>query len=94
MVDAHNLWLAPVTDVTTPALRMLLPSFFVGLLPDGTDPIGLAVVPLIGRHILDAAVPVFSVVPVDKAIHPGFYREQIPEAPQRLTLVVFHGAKP
>ncbi|WP_221630184.1 hypothetical protein, partial [Synechococcus sp. BSA11S] len=67
MVDAHNLWLAPVTDVTTPALRILLPSFFVGLLTDGTDPNGLAVVPLIGRHILDAAMPVLSVVPADKA---------------------------
>jgi len=71
MVDAHNLWLAPVTDVRTPALRMLLLSFLVGLPPDGTDPIGLAVVPLIGNHILDAAVTVLSVVPVDKAIHPG-----------------------
>ena len=67
---------------------MSLPSLLVGLLPDGTDPIGLAVVALIGRHILDAAMPVLSVVPVDKAFHPGFHREQIPESPERITLVV------
>ena len=41
----------------------------------------LAVVPLIGRHIIDAAMPVLTVVPVDKAIHPGVYRVQFPEAP-------------
>jgi len=81
MVDAHNLWLAPVTDLTTPALRILLPSIFVDLLTDRADRIRLTVVPLIRRHILDAAMPVLTVVPVDKTIHPGFYREQITEAP-------------
>ncbi len=38
MVDAHYLWLAPFTDVTSRALRKVLPSRFVGLLPDGKDP--------------------------------------------------------
>jgi hypothetical protein len=56
-------------------------SFLIGLLADGADRVSLTVVPLIGRHVLDAAMPVFSVVPVDKAIYPGFYREQFPEAP-------------
>ena len=57
-------------------------SFCVGLLADGADRISLAVVTLIGRHVLDAAVPVFTVVPDNKAIHPGFHREQIPKPPE------------
>jgi|LakMenE01Jun11ns_1017448.scaffolds.fasta_scaffold9911441_2 hypothetical protein len=94
MVDAHNLWLAPVAGLTTPALRMPLPSFLIRLLSDGADRVSFTVMPLVGGHVLDAAVPTLSVTPVDKAIHPGFYREQSPEPPQRITLVVFHGAEP
>ena len=73
---------------------MLLPGFFVDMSALTADFDGMAAVALVGRHELDAAVAVLSVVPVDKAIHPGFYREQIPEPPQRITLVVFHGAEP
>jgi len=94
MVDAHNPGLAPVPGWTAPALRLPLPSFLIGLLADCADRVSLAEVALIGRHVLDAAVPVLRVVPVDKTIHPGFCREQISEPPQRITLVVLHGAEP
>lgn len=89
MGDVHNLWLPSVTDLTIPALRMLLPSLLVGLLPDVTDPsrftvdcvYGLVVVPVIGCLILDAAMSMLSVVPVDNAINPGFQQKQILESP-------------
>ncbi len=67
---------------------MPLPCFLVGLLADGADRVSLAVVALIGRHVLDTAVPVLRVGPLDKAIHPGLHRKQIPESPKRITLVV------
>jgi len=73
---------------------MPLPSFLIRLLSDGADRVSFTVMQLVGGHLLDAAVPTLSVTPVDKAIHPGFYREQSPEPPQRITLVVFHGAEP
>lgn len=68
---------------------MLRSSLFVGLLADGPDPIGLDVVALIGLQILDTALPVLSVIPVDKAIHSGFHRRQIPEWSERITLASF-----
>ena len=69
---------------------MVLPCFLVGILPDGTDPncfaedwaYGLGLVPLIGHRIFDAAVPVLSVVPADKATYPGFHKAQISESPE------------
>ena len=69
-------------------------SLLVGLLTDGADRIGLPVVTLIGRHIQDAAVAMLAVVPLHKTFNPGSYRNQIPEAPQWIALVIFHGAKP
>ena len=52
---------------------MLLPSFLISLLTDAADRISLTVVALIGRHVLDAAMAVLTVVPVNKAIDPDFY---------------------
>jgi hypothetical protein len=88
MVDLDHLGLLPAAWWPAPALRMPAVSLLVGLLTDGADRIGLAVVTLIGRHILDAAVAMLAVVPLHKAINPGSYRNQIPEAPQRIALVI------
>jgi hypothetical protein len=60
MVDAHNHGLAPVAGWPAPALRMPLTSFLIGLLADGADRVSMAGVALIGRHVLDAAVPVLG----------------------------------
>ncbi len=73
---------------------MLGSSLFVGLLADGSDPnrfaedcvYGLEVVALIGLQILDTALSVLIVIPVDKAIHSSFHRRQNPEWPERITL--------
>jgi hypothetical protein len=45
---------------------MSLAGPLIGLLSDGTDGIGFTVVTLIGCHVLDAAVAMLSVVPVNK----------------------------
>ena len=68
---------------------MTLAGLFIGLLPDRADRISFTVVALIGRHVLDAAVAMLSVVPLHKAIHPASYCEKIPEAPVWIALVVF-----
>ena len=73
MVDLHNLGLFPAAWLLAPALRVPLTSFVIGLLPNGTDRVRLTIMTLIGRHILDAAMSVFVVVPPDKAIDPAAY---------------------
>jgi hypothetical protein len=50
-------------------------------------------VTLIGRDVLDAAVVLLRVVPVNKAIDPGSNRKKIPETTHWIALVVFHGAE-
>ena len=88
MVDLDHLGLLPAAWWPAPALRMPAVSLLVGLLTDGADRIGLAVVTLIGRYVLDATVAMLAVVPLHKAINPDSYRDQIPEAPQRIALVI------
>ena len=73
---------------------MLLTSLLIGPLTDRADRVSFSVVSLVWRDVLDAAVAVLSVVPLDKAIDPGLYREQIPETAHWIALVVFHGAEP
>jgi hypothetical protein len=72
---------------------MLRTRLLVGLLPDLADRISFSTVTLIGCHVLYAAVTMFSVVQAYKAIHTGSHREKIPEATQRIALVVFHRAE-
>ena len=73
---------------------MLLQSFLIGLLRDAADRVSLTVVTLIGCHVLDAAMLMIRIVPVNKTIDPGFYRVQVSKSPQRITLVVFHSPEP
>ena len=93
VIHLHDLWLRPIAWRSGPAAWMTLASLFVGLLTDRADRISLIVVTLVRRHVLDAAVAVLSVVPVNKAIDPGPHREKIPEAPVWIALVVFQRPK-
>jgi hypothetical protein len=63
-------------------------------LTDRADRISFSVVTLIGRDVLDAAVVLLRVVPVNKAIDPGSNRKKIPETTHWIALVVFHGTEP
>ena len=56
MVDLDNFGLWPAAWWPAPSLRMPAASLLINLLTDGADRIDLAVVILIGRHLLDAAV--------------------------------------
>jgi hypothetical protein len=72
---------------------MLLTRLLIGLLPDLADRISFSIVTLVWRHILDAAVTMFSIIPLDKAINPGSHGEKIPETTHWIALVIFHGAE-
>jgi hypothetical protein len=72
---------------------MLLTRLLIGLLPDLADRISFSIVTLIGRHVLDAAMAMLSVVPIYKAIDPGSHGEKIPETTHWIALVIFHGAE-
>jgi len=71
MIDLNRFGLRPVPWMTAPSLWILLSCFFIGLLTAEAYFFRLAIVPLIGRHILDATVSVIVVVPVDKPVNPG-----------------------
>ena len=94
MIQLHDLWLRPIPRWPGPAAWMLLTCLLIGLLPDPADRIGFAIVALIRRDVLDAAVAVLGVVTVNKAIDPGSHREKIPETARWVALVIFHSAGP
>ena len=94
MILPHDLWLRPIPCWSGPAAWMLLTSLLISLLTDRADRVSFSVVSLVRRHVLDAAVAVLSVVPLDKAIDPDSHREKIPETTCRIALVIFHGAEP
>lgn len=59
---------------------MVLAGLSIGLLTDRADRISFTVVAQVWCYILNAIVAVLTVLPVYKVIHPGLYREKIPEA--------------
>lgn len=65
----------------------------IGLMKDFAGRACFSVWVLIGCHVINAVVTMFSLVEVYKAIHQGSHREKIPEATQRLALVVNNRAK-
>ena len=94
MIHPYDLWLRPIARWSGPAARMLCTRLLISLLTDRADRVSFSVVTLVRRDVLDAAVAVLSVVPLDKAIDPGSYREKIPETTHWIALVIFHGAEP
>lgn len=58
----------------------------VSLLADDAVRISLAVLALIGGHVLAVAIAVFSAIPLNKVTHPGFYQEQIPKRLEQVSL--------
>jgi hypothetical protein len=73
---------------------MLRTRLLKGLLQDLANRISFSILTLIGRHVLDAALAVLSVVSVHKAINPGSHGEKTPETTHWIALVIFHGAEP
>ena len=73
MICLHDLWLRPIAWWSGPAAWMTLASLLIGLLSDRADRIRFTIVTLVGRHVLDAAVAMLSVVPVHKLIDPGSF---------------------
>lgn len=65
----------------------------IGLMKDFAGRSCFSVWVLIGCHVINAAVTMFSLVEVYKAIHQDSRREKILKAARRLALVVNHRAK-
>ena len=61
----------PVPNAVTPTLRMPLPDRMINISTFLEDLSVLSIVPLAGRDISDGTMPVFIIIPVDKALHPA-----------------------